>query len=133
MAGITNYLGNAIADHVFGKATYTAPTNIYVALFTVTPSDTGGGTEVTGGSYARVSTAAADWNAATSAGLIDNLNAITFTTATGTWGTVVAVGLFDASSGGNLLGWKDGLSQSVTSGITAEFAVGELDVNFNAN
>lgn len=133
MVGLSNATAQDLADHLFGKATFTAPTNIYVGLYTSAPTDAGGGTEVTGGSYARVSTSASDWNAATSAGLTDNTNAITFPTATASWGTVVAVGLFDAASSGTLLAWKDGLSQAVASGVTVEFAAGNLDFNMNSN
>jgi hypothetical protein len=63
MAGKTAYLERKLIDHSTGKTSYTMPT-VYVGLFTAAPSDAGGGTEVTGGSYARKSTAAADWSAA---------------------------------------------------------------------
>ena len=72
----SDYLEAALLDEIVGKTAYTMPT-AYAALFTVAPSDAGGGTEVSGGSYARVSTAGGDWNAAAS-GAIDNANAITF-------------------------------------------------------
>ena len=49
----SNYLEDAVLNHVFGGSSYTAPTTLYVALFTSAPSDTGGGTEVSGGAYAR--------------------------------------------------------------------------------
>jgi len=52
MAGFSDYLEDKVLDHVFGGNSYTAPGALYVALFTVAPSDTGGGTEVTGGAYA---------------------------------------------------------------------------------
>src|SRR4030042_1987137 len=106
MAGSkSDFLELELLDHVFGKGAYTPPT-IYVALFTVAPTDTGGGTEVSGGSYARKSTAAADWNTAAS-GATSNANDITFVEATGDWGTVVAFALFDASTAGNMLYWGD--------------------------
>ena len=122
----SDFLEDEIQDHVFNNGAYTAPANLFVALYTADPSDAGGGTEVTGGSYARVSTAAADWDTS-SGGVIDNVNAITFPTATASWGTVTAFGLFDASSAGNLLIWA-GLTtdKSVGDGDTASFAVGAL-------
>ena len=52
MAGFSDYLEDKVLDHVFGGNAYTAPGTLYVALYTVAPTDTGGGTEVTGGSYA---------------------------------------------------------------------------------
>ena len=54
MAGnLSDYLENKLIDHFLGTTSYTMPTPVYVALYTVTPSDAGGGTEATGGSYAR--------------------------------------------------------------------------------
>jgi len=95
----------------------TGPATTYVALFTATPSDTGGGTEVTGGSYARVAVTSsmANWAgtqaaASTTAssgtsGTTSNNATITFPTPTVAWGTVTSIGLFDAATGGNLLIW----------------------------
>ena len=51
MAGFSDYLENKVVGHVFGGAAYTAPATLYVALYTSAPSDTGGGTEVSGGGY----------------------------------------------------------------------------------
>ena len=111
---MTVYLENKLVDHVTKKATYTAPTNLFVGLYTVTPSDAGGGTEVSGGAYARVSTATADWNTA-SGGTLTNANDIVFPQATASWGTVVAFGIFDASTAGNLLIWGPLLTSKVVS------------------
>ncbi len=47
MAGFSDYLEDKVLDHVFGGNAYTAPATLYVALYTVAPTDTGGGTEVT--------------------------------------------------------------------------------------
>ena len=52
---LTNFLETEVLDHVFGGNAYTAPTTLYFALFTAAPSDTGGGTEVSGTNYTRVS------------------------------------------------------------------------------
>src|SRR3954471_14100195 len=114
----SDYLENKLLDHETGKTAYTMPA-VWVGLYTAAPSDAGGGTEVTGGSYARKSTAGADWNAAAS-GSTSNANAITFVTATGTWGTVTHFGLFDAASAGNMLRWAPvTTSKSFASGDTA--------------
>lgn len=115
MTAFTNYFENKLADHIFRTTTYT-PGNMYVGLFTATPSDTGGGTEVSGGSYARVSVSKGDssWtgthgtvSGASSGtnGTVGNAGAITFPAPTGNWGSITHFGLFDASSGGNLLIW----------------------------
>ena len=101
MAGFSDYLENEILDHIFGVGSYTAP-SIYVALYTSAPSDSGGGTEVSGNNYARV--LHSSWTTA-SGGATSNSGAITFPTPSGVWGTVTHFGLFDASTSGNLLGW----------------------------
>lgn len=91
------------------------PTNTYVALFTANPTDAGGGTEVTGGSYARVAVAStlANWAGTQGAGTTtastgtggqtSNNNTIAFPAPTANWGTVTGYALFDASTGGNML------------------------------
>jgi len=108
MTGFTDRVAQGILNHVVGKtAIFTLPT-AYVALFTAVGTDAGSGfTEPAGGGYARVATAAADWNSATGSGpsQITNANPINFPTATANWGNIIAFGLYDASSGGNLLAW----------------------------
>ncbi|HEY9245638.1 MAG TPA: hypothetical protein VIO11_02215, partial [Candidatus Methanoperedens sp.] len=53
MAGMSDYLENKLIDHIFRARSFTAPTQLWVGLLTAAPSDAGGGTEVSGGSYAR--------------------------------------------------------------------------------
>lgn len=126
MGSKSDYLENKFLDHVLRNVTYTSPTTVYVGLYTVTPSDAGGGTEVTGGSYARV---AATFTAA-SAGSSSNSAAVTFTAATASWGTTVAFGLFDASTSGNLLYWNAlTTNKTINTGDTAAFAIGALVIN----
>lgn len=133
MAGsFSDFLENKLLDHVFGATVYTAPATLYLALFTVAPTDAGGGTEVTGGSYARkaVTNNVTNFpNAA--AGVKTNGVAQAFVTATADWGTVVAVGIFDAVSGGNLIGWCTVTSQSVPNGVTASIAAGALSITLD--
>ena len=135
MPGLTNYLSSELLDHVNGKGSYTPPTNVYTGLYAngSGPTDAGGGTELSGNGYARVSTSGTDWNAASN-GLADNANAITFPTATGDWSSAGHVGRFDAATAGNLLDYGDlSAAKTVQNGDTAEFAAGELDVNYNSN
>ena len=121
----SDYAEDKVNELLVGKTAFTLPT-AYVALYTAAPSDSGGGTEVSGGSYARKSTAGADW-AASSGGSISNANAITFVTASGSWGTVTHFGVFDASTSGNLLFWAAlTTSKTIGSGDTASFAAGAL-------
>jgi hypothetical protein len=129
MSSFSDYLELELLDHVFGGSDYTRPATLYVGLFTAAPTDAGGGTEVTGGSYARASVTNNATNfPAAAAGAKTNANAITFPTATASWGTVVAVGIFDAATSGNLLAWCTITSQSVPSGVTASIPAGDLDI-----
>lgn len=121
----SDYAENKVNELLVGKTAFTLPT-AHVALYTAAPTDAGGGTEVTGGAYARVATAGTDW-AASSGGSISNANAITFPAATAAWGTVTHFGVFDAATAGNLLFWAAlTTSKAIASGDTASFAAGAL-------
>lgn len=124
-SGIADYAENKILDHSVGKASWTSPT-AYVALYTATPSDSGGGTEVSGGSYARKTTAAADWNSASS-GSISNAVDLTFPTATANWGTITGVAILDASTAGNFIWWGDlSATKVVNNGDVFKFLASQL-------
>lgn len=114
MAAMSDYLENQLVDHIMRNTAYTAGTARYVALFTSAPSDSGGGTEVSGGSYARVNHAASttNWrntqNSGTGAssgtgGATSNVGTITYATPTANWGTISHFGIFDDPTAGNLL------------------------------
>ena len=115
MAAMTDYLENKIIDWLFRGQAFTPPATIHIGLLTAAPSDTGGGTEVSGGSYARVavSSSLANWAgtqaaASTTAssgtsGTTSNNGTITFPAPNANWGVVTHVGAYDASTGGNLL------------------------------
>lgn len=121
----SNYLEDAILNHVLRNVALTSPTTIYLALYTVAPTDTGGGTQVTGGSYARqVITFSAP-----SSGVSTNSGAVTFPQASAAWGTIVAMGVFDAVSGGNLL-YHGTLATSKVVGIndTISFANASISI-----
>lgn len=104
----SRHTAGGLLQHVAGYQAIFAEPTAYVALFTTAPTadDGTGAVEVSGGGYARVATSAASWGAASaSPPLIANGAAIVFPTATAGWGTIVAAGLYDAASGGNLLFW----------------------------
>jgi hypothetical protein len=141
---MSDYLENKLVDHIFRAQSFTAPTNLYVALLTAAPSDSGGGTEVSGGSYARaaVTCSLANWAGTQSAGsttassgtggATSNNGAITFPTPTAGWGTITHFGIYDASSGGNLL-FHGALttSKTVNSGDAApSFQAAQLGLTF---
>lgn len=131
MAGLTDYLEGKLLDDLFGLAAYTVPGTLYVALFTASPSDSGGGTEVTGNAYARVAVTntSATWTRSTST--ISNNVAITFAAPSpSAWGTVTHVALFDAASGGNMLAWSAlAVSRATSVGVALSFAIGALTID----
>lgn len=114
-AAMSDYLENKIIDWLFRGQAFTPPATIYVSLHTAACSDSSGGTEVTGGSYARVAvtssltnwagTQAAASTAVSSGtgGTTSNNAAITYASPTANWGVITHTGLYDALSGGNLL------------------------------
>ncbi len=133
MSQMSDYLEDAIRNWFKGTAFPGAPANVYVALFTAAPSDSGGGTEVAGNAYARQAIAAAAWTSgAAASGSISNTNAVTFPAATpATWGTVTHFGIFDALTAGNLLMWNAlGTSKAVAANDVVQFAAGTLVLTF---
>jgi len=105
MTGYSDYAARKTLDLWTGKTSVTLPT-VYMGLWTTLPSDAGtGGTEVSTGSYARVATSGATWNAAAGSApaSTSNASAITFPTSTGSWGTVVGWTQHDASTAGNMI------------------------------
>ena len=95
----SNYLENKVIDHFLGTSSTSAPSNVYMGLFTSNPTDANSGTEVSGNGYSRQ---VITFNAASS-GSATNSSAETFTASGGNWGTITHFGIFDASSSGNLL------------------------------
>lgn len=89
---------NVIAD----GTNITAPAALYMALYTDILTDAGVGTEVSGGSYARTAVMAALPTASGTSGTSTSNAAITFPTATASWGTIKSFGLWDATTAGTL-------------------------------
>jgi hypothetical protein len=127
MAALSNYAEKLLLDWAMTTGSATRPTAWYVALYTAAPSDTGGGTEVSGSGYTRQTVA---FDAASSpGGTTSNSGAVTFTASGGSWGTVSHIGIHDASTAGNLL-WHGSMtaSKSVADGDTLEFSIGNIDL-----
>ena len=132
MSALSDFLENKVLDQLFGATAYTAPATLHFELFTQAPSDAVGGAPVSGNGYARASYAntPSNWpNAAN--GTKSNASQITFPAATGNWGAVVAIGIFDAPSGGQLLFWTTIPSRQVVSGDVPRFAAGGVTITLN--
>lgn len=130
MAGKSDFLENKILNFLFNGGSFSAPATVYIGLYTSAPTDAGGGTEVSGGSYARAAVACNTTNFPTTTnGSIANNTLITFAQATASWGSVVAFGIFDALSGGNLLYWGTvSPAKTVANGDTMSVAIGSLTI-----
>ena len=124
----SNYLETELLDHVFANNAYTSPTTVYVALFTaVTDGEAGTVTEVSGGGYARqAGSFSVSGNTATTSAAIE------YPTATADYGTVTHVGIYDASSAGNLLAYASlTASKTISSGDVFRIPAGDLDITLD--
>jgi hypothetical protein len=130
MSAATDYLENEVLDHILGEGTrdFTSPANLFVGLFTaVADGEAGTVTEVSGFDYART---AVTFNTA-SGGSATNDGAVTFPTANGgNFGTVTHAGIYDASTGGNLLFYGAlSVAKTVTDGDTFQIADTQLTIS----
>ena len=124
----TNFLETEILDHMFAGAAYTAPGTHYLALFTaIADGEAGSVTELSGSAYARQSVAFT-----TSGNTTSNNAAVEFPTATGSWGTVTHVGVYDASTSGNLMAYATlSSSKAIATGDVFRVPSGDLDITLN--
>lgn len=122
---MSTYLENALINATLRNTSYTSVATVYVGLHTADPTDAGTGTEVSGGSYARTAVTFG----APSDGVSTNSAAVEFPQATGNWGTVSHIGIWDASSTGNLL-YHTALdtSKTIEVGDIFKIASGSLSV-----
>jgi hypothetical protein len=124
MSAASNYTENLALTWLLTNSSATRPTAWYLGLFTSDPTDAGSGTEVSGGSYARQSIAftVTDDTATNSA-------TVTFPAASANWGTVSHVGIYDASTSGNLLfHGAVTVSKTIESGDTFQVSSGNLSI-----
>jgi hypothetical protein len=123
----TNFLETEILDHVFAGAAYTAPTTKYLALYTAAPGETGGGTELSGSGYARQTVAFTTVGNTTS-----NNASVEFPTASGSWGSVTHVGVFDALTSGNLMAYATlTTAKTIDSGDVFRIPNADLDITLD--
>jgi len=142
---LTDTYENLVVDHLFRGQTLSesTPASFYVALFTTSCTDSALGTEVSGGSYARVgiSRALTGWNgtdgAATASagtgGIISNAAVVQFAAPTASWGSVTSFAVMDASTAGNAVVCSDLTTpKTVNNGDAApSFAIGALTVQID--
>jgi len=125
----SNYLETEILDHVFSGNAYTAPSTLYLSLHTANPDEDGSGTEVStsGTAYARATV-----TFTTSGNTSSNTSAVEFSTATANFGTVTHVGVWDASTSGNLLCYAAlSSSKTIETGDVFRVPAGDLDITLD--
>ena len=123
----TNDLETRVLQWALTNGSPTRPTAWYIGLFTAAPGEAGGGTEVSGGSYVRVAV-----TFTVSGNLATNSAAVEWPTATGTWGTITDVAVFDALTSGNMLVYASlTSSKTIASGDVLRIPAGDLDVTLD--
>lgn len=123
MGSASNSLETTLLKTVLTANTYTGPSNVYVSLYSVAPTESTSGTEITGNGYSRqIGTFSVSNNIASTTANV------TFSATGNSW-TVVAMGLMDASTAGNLL-FYDSLAQqqTVQAGANLVFQSGNITV-----
>jgi hypothetical protein len=122
---LTNYLENKILDHFLGTATYEKP-SVYVGLFSVAPTDSDFGKELTGNGYCRKK---AMFNIADN-GATSNASNIDFDEMPAV--TTVAVAIFDSVIEGNMLLFGNLIEEKETDeGDTLQISKGDLDISID--
>ena len=123
----SNTFETTVLTWVFTNGAATRPTSWHIALYTASPSDTGGGTEVTGGGYARQAV-----TFTVSGNTASNTAAIEWPVATASYGTVTDVGVFDAASGGNLIAYAAlTTSKAIDTGDVFRLPASDLDITLD--
>ncbi|MEW6171854.1 MAG: hypothetical protein AB1510_02125 [Bacillota bacterium] len=123
MSQLSNYVENALINHVLRNVALSSPVTVYVALYTSDPTDADTGTEVVGGGYARQ---AITFNAPVD-GVATNSADVVFPTATANWGTISHFGIRDAATGGNLLWYGPfAVAKPIYTGDTYKIPAGQL-------
>jgi len=126
----TNHTEDLVLKWLLTTGTATRPTEWHVGLFTDNPGETGAGTEITGNNYSRKTASfTVSGTAPTEA---TNGSAIEFDTASGSWGTITHIGLFDAATGGNMLVYAElTASKTIGSGDVFRIPAGDLDITLD--
>lgn len=124
---LSNTFETTTLQWLFTNTSVTRPTSWHLALYTVAPGEGGGGTECSGTAYARQSfTMTVSGDTATNAANIE------YAVAGSSWGTLVAVGVFDAATSGNLIAYGNlTTSKAIDTGDVFRIPAGDLDITLN--
>ena len=124
---LSNAFETTTLEWLFTTTSVTRPTAWYLALYTVAPTDAGGGTECSGTSYARQS-----FTMSVSGNLATNTANVEYPTAGSSWGTIVAVGVLTALTGGTLIAYGNlTASKTIATGDVLRVPAGDLDITLD--
>lgn len=124
---LTNTFETTVLTWLLTNGSATRPTAWYVALFTDDPGEAGGGTEISGGSYARTAV-----TFTVSGDTASNSAAVEFPAATANWGTITHIGIMDADTSGNMIIYAAlTASKAIADGDVFRIPTGDLDVTLN--
>jgi len=128
MPGMTDSLENSILNAILRNTSYTSPSNVYLGLLGTAATDSTSGTELTNTGYARQGLTFA----APSAGVAATSASVTWSNSSGSdWDVAVQVGIYDASTGGNLLFYKNIAGRLVKDGESLTIDSGDLTVTLD--
>ena len=124
----SNTYETTVLQWTFTTDSVTRPTAWYLGLFTANPDEDGSGaTEISGNGYTRKSV-----SFTVSGNLATNSAAVEFDVATGSWGTISHVAVFDASSGGNQIAYAAlTTSKAIDTGDVLRFPAGDVDITLD--
>lgn len=110
----------------FTNGAVTRPTAWYIGLFTSDPGEASGGTEVSGGSYAReAATFTVTGDTATNSGAIE------WPVATATWGTITHIAVYDALAGSQIAYAPLTSAKTIASGDVLRIPASDLTITLD--
>ena len=124
---LSNAFETTTLEWLFTTTSVTRPTAWYLALYAVAPGEGGGGAECSGTSYARQS-----FTMSVSGNLATNTANVEYPTAGSSWGTIVAVGVLTALTGGTLIAYGDlTAAKTIATGDVLRVPAGDLDITLD--
>ena len=121
---LSNYLENALLNATVRNTTYTSPATVYLALYSVAPTASTSGTELSGSGYSRQ---AITFNAPSGGAVTSNVT-VTFGPATANWSTINATAVVNASTGGNIMYFTPTAGQNILSGSSLVIGGGNVSI-----
>lgn len=122
---MTYNLANKLANATVANVAYTSPANVYTALYSTAPTVSTSGTEITGNGYSRQLTT---FGTPTDGSISSTAN-VSFSCTGNAWPTVIAIGITDASTSGNIMYFQTIAGRNILVGDTLTFGSGNITVS----